>query len=182
VTIEGQIVEITQFSTGVKCYLDDGTGSVALWMPQALFTQLSSQAAWIVGSAARVRGIVEEYADEIEVVPQAPDEATITDVAAPVLPEIVRMADLGLDHVGQRVTVEGEIVEVRPFSEGINCLLDDGSGKLTLLLWQSVLDTMAVVDRERLVLGAIVQASGKVGEYRGELEIVPGIASDVVFR
>ena len=69
---------------------------------------------------------------------------------------------------------------MEPFSKGIMYLLDDGSAKITLLLWQSVLGTMA--DKEKLMTGVVVQVSGRVQEYKGKLEIVPGMGADVVVR
>jgi len=180
IVVEGTIVEITQFATGVKCYLDDGSGPVALWIPQEIFAQLAAQETWTVGNVVRTRGIVEEYKEELEIVPQTAAETMVTAISTPLPLEIVRMADLGLGHVGQRITVEGIIVTVEPFSQGVKYLLDDGSGKVTLLLWQSVLDTLP--GRERLAVGALIRASGKVNEYRGELEVVPGIAGDLSFR
>jgi DNA/RNA endonuclease YhcR with UshA esterase domain len=178
VTVEGAIVDIAQFASGIKCYLDDGTGAVALWVAQELFASLPSQDAWVWGSIARARGIVEEYEGEIEIVARIPSGLVITVVADPAPPQITRIAELGPEYVGQRTTVRGQIVEIHPFSKGVNYLLDDGSAKLTLLLWQDVLDV--IQDRERLVIGATVQVTGKINEYNGELEIVPGIGSDVV--
>jgi hypothetical protein len=76
------------------------------------------------------------------------------------------------------VTVEGQIVAADPFSAGFKCVLDDGSGQVVLLLWQNVFEAFA--GKEKLVVGARLRASGWVQEYRGKLEIVPGLAYDVV--
>jgi hypothetical protein len=59
-------------------------------------------------------------------------------------------------------------------------LLDDGSGRVTLLLWQNIYDQ--IPQRDSLSVGALVRATGKVDEYRGELEIVPGLGNDVVVK
>jgi DNA/RNA endonuclease YhcR with UshA esterase domain len=157
---------------------------VALWIPQDLYVQLPNVAQLVVGSAVRVAGKVAEYKGEIEVVPQAVDDVTMLVVAT--LPEVTaHMGDLTAADKGRLVTVEGEIVEVIPFagstsSQGIKYLLDDGSGRITLLLWQNVYDV--VPGKERLAVGASVRATGKVDEYRGELQIVPAVGGDVVLR
>jgi DNA/RNA endonuclease YhcR with UshA esterase domain len=83
------------------------------------------------------------------------------------------------------VTVEGEIVALTAFSgrtgvRGIKVLLDDGSGQITLLLWQNVYD--AVPDRERLAVGATVRVTGEVDVYQGELQVVPRAGRDVVVQ
>lgn len=180
VTIEGQIVEVTSFSSGVKFYVDDGSGRAALWVVQAVYGQLGNAAQLVVGSTVRAQGVVEEYKDELEVVPQAAGDVTVTAAAAPQEVTITRMADLSAANVGQTVTVQGQIVEVTPFSSGMKYLLDDGSARVTLLLWQNVYDLVAVKDQ--LIVGATVQATGKVDEYKGEIEIVPALGSDVAIK
>ncbi|MBN1933478.1 MAG: OB-fold nucleic acid binding domain-containing protein, partial [Anaerolineae bacterium] len=179
-TIEGRIVEVVSFSSGVKFYVDDGSGRAALWVLQAVYSQLDNAAQLIVGSTVRAQGVVEEYKDELEVAPQSASDVTVTVAATPQPVTITRLADLSAANVGQTVTVQGEIVEVVPFSSGIKYLLDDGSARVTLLLWQNVYDLVAVKDQ--LVVGAVVQATGKVNEYRGAIEIVPALGGDVAIK
>jgi len=119
VTIRGQIVEATSFSSGVKFYVDDGSGRLALWMPQDLYAQLPNTARWIVGSTVQATGQVEEYKGEIEVVPQVTGDVVLLVAATPVPVTITRMGDLTAADVDRQVTVEGKIVEVEPFSKGI---------------------------------------------------------------
>jgi hypothetical protein len=57
-------------------------------------------------------------------------------------------------------------------------VLDDGSGRVVLLLWQNVFEALS--DRDRLGPQARVRVSGWVNEYRGELEVIPGLAYDVI--
>jgi DNA/RNA endonuclease YhcR with UshA esterase domain len=180
VMIEGRIVEARNFSSGVKFYVDDGSGKLALWVLQELYTQLPDTAGWIVGSTVRARGLVQEYRDEIEIVPQKIDDLMLLAAATPAPVIIIRMGDLTAANVGEQVVVEGAIVEVQPFSAGIKCLLDDGSGRIVLLLWQEIYD--AVPDKDRLAAGLTVRVRGEIDEYRGELEIVPGIGNDVSIK
>ena len=90
---------------------------------------------------------------------------------------VTRMAELRESHVGKRLTVEGRVVEVKPFSQGVKYLLDDGSGRLTVILWQSVLDDLQ--GRECLALGSLVRATGRISAYQGALELAPGVGRDV---
>jgi DNA/RNA endonuclease YhcR with UshA esterase domain len=87
------------------------------------------------------------------------------------------MGELRERHVGARITVEGQVVEVKPFSQGIKVLLDDGSGRLTVLLWQSVLDDYD--GRACLTPDSLVRATGRVSAYRGALELAPGVGRDI---
>jgi DNA/RNA endonuclease YhcR with UshA esterase domain len=178
VTIEGKIEDASQFASGVKFYVNDGSGPLAVWIPQALYGQLSGAADWIVNSQVSVSGRVDLYKGEIEVIPQALGDLVLVNRAMPPGASGTRLADLRVDDVGQRVTVEASIVSVDVFSAGVKCKIDDGSGQVVLLLWHEVYD--AVPGKERLVVGTRIRVTGKVDEYRGELELVPGLGVDVV--
>lgn len=180
VAIQGQIVEVLGFSGGVKFYVDDGSGRAALWMVQAVYGSLKNPAEWIVGSTVRAQGVVKEYKGELEVVPQSANDVRVTAAATPPPVTLTRLADITAADKGKVVTVEGQIVEATPFSQGMKYVLDDGSGRIILLLWQNVYN--AVPGKEKLVVGATVQATGKVDEYKGELEVVPDKGIDVVIR
>jgi len=78
---------------------------------------------------------------------------------------------------GKLVSVHGKIVEVIKFSSGMKYRLDDGTGKVILLLWQEVFDK--VPNRDKLVNGAQVSATGNVDVYRGEIEVIPRSGADV---
>ena len=179
VSVEGPMAEITVYDGGVKCYVDDGTGRVAVWLLRDLFAQVYDVEAWRPGSVLRVTGQVQAYDGEIEVVPELASQISITEVAPAGPGTVSRVSELSSEHIGQRVTVQGTAVEVVPFSKGINVLLDDGSGRITLLLWQSVLDTVPC--REQLAAGITMRATGRLGEYRGALEVVLGIGSELEF-
>ena len=177
-TVQGMIVDLVLFASGQRCQVDDGSGPLAMWLPKEPFAVLYADASWQFGSVVRAQGLVQLYKGEVELVPAALDDVRIVQAAAPLTAPVTRMADLREGHVGERITVEGRVVEVRPFSQGIKYLLDDGSGRLTLLLWQSVLDDLP--RRECMALGSLVRATGKVSAYQGALELAPGIGRDVI--
>jgi DNA/RNA endonuclease YhcR with UshA esterase domain len=176
-TVRGRIEESTQFVSGVKSYVDDGSGPIVVWIPQGIYEKLASGAGWWVGSLVRVTGRVEQYKNETEIVPSDVQEIVIIDAAALLPGPIVPIGELSAARLGEQATVEAEIVEIEPFSQGIKFLLDDGSAQITLLLWQNVLDAVSM--REQMVVGAAIRAMGQVQEYRGELELVPGMGTDV---
>jgi len=118
--------------------------------------------------------------------PEAPN-ATPTAVPAPaVLPTltplptptaaltprlITPLAGISAADAGQTRTVQAEVVIAVSFSAGFKFVLDDGTGQITLLLWE---DRYAGIgDRNGLRPGAILQVTGKVSEYRGELQLEP---------
>jgi DNA/RNA endonuclease YhcR with UshA esterase domain len=179
VTVEARIDRATLLSAGAKFVLDDGSGPVAVWMPNALYAQLMDPAGWNVGAVGRVTGRVSEYEGELEVVPARVKDVLVVLRAPQVVAADAQISGLSGSDAGRRVTVEATIVAVTPFSAGVNCVLDDGSGQVVLLLWQNVLGGMA--DQRGLREGARVRATGWVQVYRGELELVPGLAHDLVF-
>jgi DNA/RNA endonuclease YhcR with UshA esterase domain len=176
--IAGTIEDASQFAGGVKFYVNDGSGRLAVWIPQTLYEQLRDTAGWIVNSQVRVSGRVDQYKDEIEVVPQRLVDLVLVARATPPEAPDTHIGELGVGDVGRRVTVEATIISVDIFSAGVKFKVDDGSGQITLLLWQDVHD--AVSGSEGLVVEARIRATGKVDEYRGELELVPGMGTDVV--
>jgi DNA/RNA endonuclease YhcR with UshA esterase domain len=177
--IEASIGQATLLSAGCKSVVDDGSGPAVVWMPNALYSQLVDPEGWNVGGVARVTGRVSDYKGEIEIVPQHVRDVVIVARAPPLGGADAQTGSLSSADVGRRVTVEGTVVAMNPFSAGAKCILDDGSGPVVLLLWQNILD--ALPNREMLVSGIRVRVRGWVDKYRGELEIVPGLAYDVVF-
>jgi DNA/RNA endonuclease YhcR with UshA esterase domain len=76
------------------------------------------------------------------------------------------------DDVGRTFTIaRAGIGDVDFFSRGVKYRLEDGSGSMILLVWQNVLEE--VVARYDLVPGSLVEVTGEVDEYAGDLEIIP---------
>jgi len=98
--------------------------------------------------------------------------------AATATPEIVLTPLSQIPSLdGQEVTVQATIIWVSSFSKGFKFLLDDGSGRATLLLWLNVYDDCW--DASKLLVGAVVRAHGRVGQYEGEWQIEAGYGGDV---
>ncbi len=114
--------------------------------------------------------------------PEPTRTPTPTDTPEPTLtptPEVVlaRIGDVTAGRIGEEVTVEGEVVGTESFSAGFKFTLDDGTGRVILLMWHDVYDDCW--DAPKINLGARVRATGEVGEYDGELQIQPGFGGDV---
>jgi DNA/RNA endonuclease YhcR with UshA esterase domain len=76
------------------------------------------------------------------------------------------------------VIVNGKITSASPFSSGTRYKLDDGTGTITLILFSDVLSSAK--NSAAIIVGARVQATGKVNLFNNALEIVPAKSSDVV--
>lgn len=109
--------------------------------------------------------------------PTATPTATPTEKPTPT-PEFIRtrIGDLPT-AMGEEVTVIGKVTATASFSQGFKFTLDDGSGQVTLLMWHNVYDDCYAAPQ--INVGAEVRATGKVGEYQGELQIEPRFGSQV---
>jgi DNA/RNA endonuclease YhcR with UshA esterase domain len=70
---------------------------------------------------------------------------------------------------GRVVRLRGVLGEPEGFSAGVKVLLNDGTGKITVLLWNNLVTTLP----QRPASGQQVEVVGVVEEYRGELELIP---------
>jgi DNA/RNA endonuclease YhcR with UshA esterase domain len=90
---------------------------------------------------------------------------------------LVTLGQLTPSEKGKVVSVRGTITAVIKFSSGMKYRIDDGTGKVILLLWQEIFDK--VPNREKLTKGAQVSVTGNVDVYNGDIEVVPGSGRDV---
>ncbi|MFZ5917012.1 MAG: OB-fold nucleic acid binding domain-containing protein [Chloroflexota bacterium] len=175
VEISGTLHGVDPFSAGVKFALDDGTGQITLLLWQSVYDEIAAAETLAAGTRVIVVGEVSEYRGELELIPRRAADLTVTGYAPLPAPTPVPIARLGARDLDQTVSLAGAVGEPQPFSAGVKYTLDDGSGQITLLLWQDVADALG----EALPAGARVQVTGQIGEYLGELEIIPRTAGDI---
>jgi DNA/RNA endonuclease YhcR with UshA esterase domain len=77
----------------------------------------------------------------------------------------------------EEVLLRGQIVATASFSHGYRFTLDDGSGRITLLMWLNVYDDCW--DAPQLNLGATVTVNGRTALFNDELQIEPRFGSQV---
>ncbi|MDY7041108.1 MAG: hypothetical protein SVX38_09620, partial [Chloroflexota bacterium] len=159
-TVEGNITQVASFSQGVKFTLDDGTGRITLLLWQDTYLSLPNRADLRVGTRVRAGGVPSEYEGALEFMPETAADMVILATAPPPQITVTAIGQITAADVGQQRTVEGTVVTAASFSAGMKFTLDDGTGRIILLLWSNVYET--VPDRDRLVEGAWVRASGEV--------------------
>jgi RecJ-like exonuclease len=91
---------------------------------------------------------------------------------------VVSINALTKDNVGQIVAVRAKIVEAASFSAGFKFLVDDGTGRMWMTLFES--NYKFVPDRASLNLGADLAIEAEVAEYKGVLELQPQSGRNVV--
>ena len=176
VSVEGTVTRIDPFSAGVKCALSGGEGTITLLLWQDLYDGLADASLLGEGATVRAQGVIAEYHGEIEIVPELPADVQVLTLAS--RQALGRQVDqIAAADAGHTVAVQGALTALRAFSAGVKAILDDGTGTITILLWQEVYDGLA--DQAGLVPGALVSVEGQVSEYKGELEVVPRAAGDV---
>ncbi len=90
-------------------------------------------------------------------------------------PQKVRIEDLTLGMIDKEVSVEGIVQGVKKSKNGETYFLDltDGSGRLTLVIFQS---TSLDMEKNNINLTGLnqrrVKVVGNVAEYRGTLELI----------
>ena len=175
-TVEGAISRVNTFSSGTRCTLDDGTGTITLLLWQDLAASLPHRHALTEDALVRVQGVIKEYGGDLEVVPELPSDLQVLASPEHIIPER-HLGELYIASIGQTVRVEGVLTSLRTFSAGMKGTLDDGTGTATLLLWQDLCENLP--NAASLVPGAILRVEGEIRDYRGEREIVPQEPADV---
>jgi DNA/RNA endonuclease YhcR with UshA esterase domain len=177
VSVSGDVREIrTPYKGLALLSVGDATGEIDLAVYSDILALSGPLADVQIGDAVQVNGTVSLYKDAPQLaLTNARDLVKLDAGRAP--PIFSKIGDLDAKRVGSRVSVAGNVTGAIEFAQGLRLLLDDGSGTITLLLWQ---DTFKQVrGGEQLKKGARVQALGQLNQYHGDLEVVPNRAEDV---
>jgi DNA/RNA endonuclease YhcR with UshA esterase domain len=155
-----------------------GTGVAEVVLPIGLAAQFGDAPALSAGMWISVTGSVSEFRGSRQILPAAAADVKILAPAEIPPIELRPIGALGKPLLGQWVAVQGLVTDVSPFKQGMRIQLQDTEGNQILAVvfdsaWQQVpfSQTLAVND------SVIVQ--GELASYRGDLEIVPEMGSDV---
>lgn len=169
VAVRGTVIQVDPFSQGVKLTLDDDTGAITLLLWQDVYDKLPDPSALGIGVEVQAQGELTEYRGDLELVPELAEDLQVLAVA--MASAHTAIGEVTSTDVGQTLTLMGVLGEPESFSKGIKFPLSDDTGTIVLLLWQDVYD--ALPDADRLAPGARVEVTGRIDEYRGDLEIIP---------
>jgi DNA/RNA endonuclease YhcR with UshA esterase domain len=154
----------------------DETGAIPVAVSKDLVALSGITPTLRQGQSVEVVAAVSLYRDTPQLVPAS--TADIVPLGQPVcIAADKRIGELTTADVGQLAVVRGTVTRVAPFSAGVKYTLDDATGAVVVLLWQSVyerLPNLAALD-----VGAELQVQGEVSQYRGEMELIPELAEDV---
>jgi DNA/RNA endonuclease YhcR with UshA esterase domain len=182
VIVRGTITDVEPFSAGVKLTVDDTTGAIIVLLWQDVYDRLcggpepgvvGSEPGVVgsepgVGAQIQVLGEVAQYRGQLEVIPELAEDVQVLVPATPSTSPTTIGALTSAD-LGRRVTLTGTLGPPEPFSAGTKFALDDGTGQITLLLWEDEYERAP----DGLGAGAEVIVTGEVAEYQEELELIP---------
>jgi DNA/RNA endonuclease YhcR with UshA esterase domain len=174
VRVEGALADPRAFNGGMRYALDD--------VPLVLWNNVYS-GTLAAGTRVAVLAVVSEYRGRIELQPELPDDVVVLAAAAPdetPPPDASGTAPVPIAALvdGQAAMVSAAVLDASNFAGGFKFVLDDGTGRVVLLLWKD--DYPHVPGVAGLRPGAQVRVTGKVQSYDGALELVPGAGRDVV--
>ena len=167
VAVHGSVIWLEGINGGVKATLDDGTAQVTLLLWDDVHRALAVPAELDVGADVEVIGRVSIYEEELEIVLEETEDIVIRVPAE--APPWTEIAGLSTGDAGRLVRIRGVLEEPEGFSAGVKALVDDGTGRLQLLFWSNLYETLNPEPHS----GQQVEVVGIVNVYRDELELIP---------
>lgn len=179
VTIEGVATMYTggfySGSTGTKFYLEDKTGGVQVYCPDAKGIVSAD-----IGDRVRVTGKIEIYRDSVEIIPQTyPDD--VEDLGASAgdegpAPLVVSAYAATHDEalLGRLIEVEGQVIRFEEFSYSYEFDLLDAQGDTVLVY----LDKDTYVNPEFVETGDTYRITGISEIYDGQWQLKPRLVTD----
>ncbi len=181
IRIRGQVRDVRSPYPALTLFtLRDQTGVVYVALSENLMALSSVTPTLRLGQSIEVVAAVSRYGDAVQLVPASAADIVPLEVDLPIA--LARsIGDLRSDDIGGWFAVSGTVIAVTPFSAGVKMQLDDGTGRIAVLFWH---DTYVALlnylgDGPRPTPGTTVRVQGGLSEYRGELELMPGLPTDL---
>lgn len=179
VKVEGNVKWVKQIKGGVLVQLDDGTEIITFPIWDRILEKVPDADELQKGAKIAFTGKVGEYKGKLQVVPTYGPDVQITKAKTKTTSTTekasearqVKITDLTKDMIGQQVKVSGKIKWVKKIKGGILVGMDDGTGEMTFPIWDKV--KKHIPDEDKIEQGNTITFVGKVGEYKGKLQVVP---------
>jgi len=178
VRVRGQVWDVREPYSGLTLItLRDATGAVDVAVDASLRHLTGDFSPPEVGQSLEVTATVSLYRDTPQLVPPSVGDIVPLAETVPVA-ERRPIGSLSAADEDRLVTVQGTVRQAEPFSAGYRMTLDDGTGSVTVLLWNDLY--RALPDPSSLRTDAQLEVTGEVAIYRDTLEIIPVRPRDVV--
>jgi DNA/RNA endonuclease YhcR with UshA esterase domain len=176
VVVNGMIRQIKEPYPGLKLItLRDATGAIDLALPTDFEAAFGATPPITIGQSVKVIGTVTKFEDTPQITVRRGADIT------PLLENVALAQPMPLRNIteadnGKWVRTQGVIALVTPGDQNTKLTLTDQSQRLTVLIWPDVWAALPQVD---LQPGAQLNVQGAVNVFRGDLEIVPELVSDL---
>jgi DNA/RNA endonuclease YhcR with UshA esterase domain len=129
------------------------------------------------GAQLNVQGEVSVFRGDLEIVPELTSDLEVAMRPAMAVVQAKAIGAITSEDVKALIATQGTIEDAADFSKGTRYTLSDSSGSIVLLVWDDAIAPQQ--RRELLTVGATVSVTGRIDEYRGQLEIAPHDKNDV---
>ena len=85
----------------------------------------------------------------------------------------VNIGEIDKSFIGKTVNVTGNVERLSNSKGNIFMNVNDGTGKIKVVLWEDVVKSMSDMDINELKDGMKINVIGDVQVYMGEIEIIP---------
>ncbi len=88
-----------------------------------------------------------------------------------------KIGDITRSKIGELAKCRGKITNIRTFTKGRTLTIDDGSGSIDVLIWET--DYEKIPNKGALQIGREISVQGVIGSYLDKLQIKPGSPEEI---
>ena len=177
VRVQGEVISSRIYDDGgVSFRVDDGTGNLLVRAYKDIGERLlETNRVPAPGDTVSAEGTLQLRPDFVQMIVNVPEKVTILQSSTPPMTSI---ADLNRGMLGQRVLIQGTITKERRFTKGSSLTVADATGSIDVIVWNTVRKRFGKRGKI-LALGKTISVRGKLGEYRGKLQITIDFPTDI---
>ena len=88
-----------------------------------------------------------------------------------------KIGDITRSKIGELARCQGKITNIRTFTKGRTLTIDDGSGSIDVLIWDT--DYEKISNKGALQIGREISVQGVIGSFRDKLQIKAGSPEEI---
>jgi len=169
VTIIGYVYDIRYYRKYISLYIADIKGKNRVRVPINLNNIENNFGKLQVGYKVRINGVLSYYSKSYNIVPISSKDIIILSKRLNI--PYYKLNEITSDDIDRMITTKGEIIKIRKFSKGVSLTISDNNENIDVVLWNNVYNS--IPNQDDIVEGTKVKITGKIGIYRGRLQIVP---------